>query len=88
MFYCAFHAELESKNSLVLLPYFMAKEDDLAFLAHLNHGGRSLSDMCRQLLQRTYPSKLLAGFFTKLVLNDPYMVFYDNCSNGSNPLHN
>ena len=41
----------------------------------------------QQLFQRTSP-KLLVGFLTKLGMNDPYIALFNNCSNGSSPLHN
>ena len=40
----------------------------------------------KQSLQMTSP-KVLAGFFTKLGGNDPYMALFNNCTNGCGPLH-
>ena len=50
--------------------------------------GCPLSVVCRQqLLQRTSPPRLLAGFFNKLGKNDSYMALFNNISNGYGLFH-
>ena len=71
------------------------------FLAHLSHWlmmsycDHWMSVMCcassvvrrQQLLQRTTFLKLLAGFLPNFVGMILIMALFDNCSNGSGPLH-